>query len=65
MEIIRLILLILGFRHFFKLDGVDSFHNASGTGYIAPMNTTSEKLFSSFYAIFVGVAVYLIDRSIK
>lgn len=50
---------ILGYHFFCHLDFVDSLLNASmiltGMGPVAPITSTSGKLFASFYAIFSGV----------
>jgi len=51
---------VLGYHHFAKLDWVDAVLNASmiltGMGPVAPMNDTASKLFASAYALFSGVA---------
>lgn len=51
---------ILGYHYFAKLEWLDSLHNASmilsGMGPVAEIKTVSGKLFSSFYALFSGVA---------
>lgn len=51
---------MVGYHHYFLLNWVDSFYNASMilTG-MGPVNTTvndSGKVFASFYAIYSGVA---------
>jgi hypothetical protein len=49
-----------GYHHFQQLNWIDSFHMASmiltGMGPIADMTTNDAKLFSSFYALYSGVA---------
>lgn len=49
-----------GYHHFGQLNWLDSFHMASmiltGMGPVAEMTTGSAKLFSSFYALYSGVA---------
>jgi len=51
---------VLGYHFFANLDWIDSFYNASmiltGMGPAAEMITTQAKLFSSFYALFSGIA---------
>jgi hypothetical protein len=51
---------VLGYHFFAKLAWLDSLHNASmilsGMGPVAEIKTVSGKLFSSFYALFSGVA---------
>lgn len=51
---------VLGYHEFAGLSWIDSILNASmiltGMGPIAPMMTTSAKLFASAYALFSGVA---------
>ncbi len=51
---------ILGYHYFAKLEWLDSLHNASmilsGMGPVAEITTVSGKFFSSFYALFSGVA---------
>jgi hypothetical protein len=55
-----LLLGVLGYHYFADLDWITSFYNASmiltGMGPVAEMSTTSAKLFSSFYALFSGIA---------
>ncbi len=50
----------LGYHHFGKLSWLDSFHMSSmiltGMGPVAEMKADSAKLFSSFFAIYSGVA---------
>ena len=50
----------VGYAHFAKLSVVDAFLNASmiltGMGPVDKLETTSGKLFASFYAIYSGVA---------
>lgn len=49
-----------GYHHFGHLRWLDSFHMAcmilTGMGPVVNMETTSAKLFSSFYALYSGVA---------
>lgn len=49
-----------GYRYFADLDWIDAFYNASmiltGMGPVEFLRTDSAKLFSSFYALFSGVA---------
>jgi hypothetical protein len=51
---------ILGYHFIGDLEWLDSFHMASmiltGMGPVAEMKTVSAKLFSSFYALYSGVA---------
>jgi hypothetical protein len=51
---------VLGYHYFAELEWLDSLHNASmilsGMGPVAEIKTVSGKLFSSFYALFSGVA---------
>lgn len=51
---------VFGYHHFGQLSFIDSFHMASmiltGMGPIAEMKTEAAKLFSSFYALYSGVA---------
>lgn len=51
---------VLGYRWIADLSWLDSFHMASmiltGMGPVAEMNSDSAKLFSSFYALYSGVA---------
>ncbi len=50
----------IGYHHLGKLDWIDSFHMAcmilTGMGPVAEMTTNQAKLFSSFYALYSGVA---------
>jgi len=49
-----------GYHHFGHLKWVDSFHMAcmilTGMGPVVEMNTNGAKMFSSFYALYSGVA---------
>lgn len=49
----------LGYHHFARFGWVDSFLNASmiltGMGPVGSLETTSAKLFASFYALFSGL----------
>ncbi len=51
---------IVGYHHFGHLNWVDSLYNASmiltGMGPVDKMETDAAKIFSSFYALFSGVA---------
>ena len=51
---------VLGYHYFASLGWLDSFHMAcmilTGMGPVAEMRTEGAKLFSSFYALFSGVA---------
>lgn len=51
---------VLGYHHFVGLDWIDSLLEASmilgGMGPINPIQTTSGKLFASFYALYSGIA---------
>lgn len=51
---------VLGYHHFGSLGWLDSFHMAcmilTGMGPVAEMKTEGAKLFSSFYALYSGVA---------
>jgi len=51
---------IVGYKYLGQMDWIDALHNASmilsGMGPVIEIKTTSGKLFSSFYAIFSGVA---------
>ena len=51
---------IFGYHEFAKLDWIDAFLNASmilsGMGPVAPLETTSAKLFAGFYALYSGGA---------
>jgi hypothetical protein len=50
----------IGYYHFGKISWLDSFHMAcmilTGMGPVVEMTSTSAKLFSSFYALYSGVA---------
>lgn len=50
----------LGYHHIAQLDWIDSFHMAcmilTGMGPVAEMKSDEAKLFSSFYALYSGVA---------
>ena len=50
----------LGYRQVGHLDWIDSFHMAcmilTGMGPVSEMSTNSSKLFSSFYALYSGIA---------
>lgn len=50
----------LGYMYFANLGALDSFHMAclilTGMGPVVEMKTTAAKLFSSFYALYSGVA---------
>jgi hypothetical protein len=50
----------IGYHHFGQITWLDSFHMAcmilTGMGPVVDMETTSAKLFSSFYALYSGVA---------
>jgi hypothetical protein len=49
-----------GYHHIAKLDWLDSFHMAclilTGMGPVVEMKTSEAKLFSSFYALYSGIA---------
>jgi hypothetical protein len=51
---------IFGYRYFGGLDWIDSLHMSSliltGMGPVIEMKTVAAKLFSSFYALYSGVA---------
>lgn len=51
---------VFGYRNFGELSYLDAFHMAcmilTGMGPVVEMKTTSGKLFSSFYALYSGVA---------
>jgi len=51
---------IFGYHYYADLNWIDSFYNASmiltGMGPVAEMTSISAKLFSSFYALFSGIA---------
>lgn len=57
---ISVIIGTLGYHHFGQLTWLDSFHMAcmilTGMGPVAEMKTNDAKLFSSFYALYSGVA---------
>jgi hypothetical protein len=57
---IALLIGILGYHYFADLDWISSFYNASmiltGMGPVDEMTTILAKLFSSFYALFSGIA---------
>jgi len=62
---------LMGFAYIFGLSWLDAFHNSamyiSGMGPIAEAQTTSQKVFASFYSLlggflFLGIAIYLIDE---
>lgn len=50
----------VGYHYFGKISWLDSFHMAcmilTGMGPVVEMNSTNAKLFSSFYALYSGVA---------
>jgi len=50
----------MGYHYFAKLSWIDSFYNASmiltGMGPVSVLTTNTSKLFSSFYALFSGIA---------
>jgi hypothetical protein len=50
----------LGYKHFGNLNWIDSFYMAcmilTGMGPVSEMTTNSSKLFSSFYALYSGIA---------
>jgi hypothetical protein len=54
-----LLLGVLGYRHYAKLEWIDALLNASmiltGMGPVAVMTNTASKLFASIYALFSGV----------
>ncbi len=56
---------VVGYHHFGKLDWIDSFHMAcmilTGMGPVADMTTDTAKIFSSFYALYSGVAFLTIS----
>lgn len=58
--LVCLLIGILGYHYTAHLAWIDSIHNASmilsGMGPVAPIENTGGKLFSSFYALFSGVA---------
>jgi hypothetical protein len=49
-----------GYHHYGRLPWVDSFYNAcmilTGMGPVNAMNTSTAKLFASFYALYSGIA---------
>jgi hypothetical protein len=51
---------VFGYKYFADLNWIDSFHMAclilTGMGPVVEMKTTGAKLFSSFYALYSGVA---------
>ena len=51
---------MLGYHHFSKLNWINSFHMScmilTGMGPVAEMSTNPAKLFSSFYALYSGIA---------
>lgn len=55
-----LLLGILGYHHFGKLNLLDSFHMAcmilTGMGPVEVMSTTGAKIFSSLFALYSGIA---------
>jgi hypothetical protein len=50
---------VVGYHHFANIPWIDAIHNASmilsGMGPVVTIETTSGKIFSSFYALFSGV----------
>jgi len=58
--IISVLIGMVGYHHFGKISWLDSFHMAcmilTGMGPVVDMDTTGAKLFSSFYALYSGVA---------
>lgn len=58
--VISVLLGTLGYRYFSHISWVDSFHMAcmilTGMGPVVEMKMSSAKLFSSFYALYSGVA---------
>ena len=58
--LVCLLIGIAGYHYIARLAWIDSLHNASmilsGMGPVATINNDSGKLFSSFYALFSGVA---------
>ncbi len=58
--IISLTIGVTGYSHFGGLEFIDSFHMSSmiltGMGPVAEMKTQEAKIFSSFYALYSGVA---------
>jgi len=57
-----------GYHHYAHLNWIDSFHMAclilTGMGPVADMTTTAAKLFSSFFALYSGVAFLSISAVI-
>ena len=51
---------VIGYMHFAQLNFIDAFHMSAliltGMGPVVEMKTTAAKLFSSFYALYSGVA---------
>lgn len=60
MVFVSLAIGIFGYHYFGKLSWIDSFYNASmiltGMGPVNKLQTETAKLFSSFYALFSGIA---------
>jgi hypothetical protein len=58
--IISVLLRMVGYHHFGQVSWLGSFHMAcmilTGMGPVVDMETTGAKLFSSFYALYSGVA---------
>ena len=58
--IISVLLGMVDYHHFGQISWLDSFHMAcmilTGMGPVVDMETTGAKLFSSFYALYSGVA---------
>lgn len=58
--VLSLLIGIFGYRYFAGLDWIDSLHMSSliltGMGPVIEMKTVAAKLFSSFYALYSGVA---------
>jgi hypothetical protein len=58
--IVSLAIGTVGYHAYGNLPWIDSFYNASmiltGMGPVNPMDSTAAKLFSSFYALFSGIA---------
>ncbi|MBK9106898.1 MAG: hypothetical protein IPM92_00585 [Saprospiraceae bacterium] len=58
--VISLLMGTVGYHHFGQLNWVDSFYMTSmiltGMGPIAEMNSDASKYFSSFYALYSGIA---------
>lgn len=57
--VISLLIGIVGYHHFFKLNWVDSLYNASmiltGMGPVDRADNDAGKVFASFYAVYSGV----------